>query len=114
MKDKILDIAKNCLETNDSLKSICNEIKFVVSLKFLGIWYCFAFYNNFKSDDLFKNKVFTVIIKFGKLSIIVFKVNDKVFILKSNFSLEFILFFFKFHLFLMFLNFNNSLLKKKD
>jgi hypothetical protein len=59
MKDKILDIAKNCLETNDSLKSICNEIKFLVSLKFLGIWYCFAFYNNFKSDDLFKNKVFS-------------------------------------------------------
>jgi hypothetical protein len=57
MKDKILDIAKNCLETNDSLKSICKEIKFV-SLKFLGIWFCFAFSNNFESGDLFKNSVF--------------------------------------------------------
>jgi hypothetical protein len=72
--DKILVIVKKNIFESDTISRLCKKIKRSVDSEFGGLWECNAFYNNIEDYSTFPNGSYNLRIKFGKLSINVWKV----------------------------------------
>jgi hypothetical protein len=79
LTDKIVSIAKNCLKDSEKIHYICKNIKETLESEFIELWGCNAFYDNRENCCITYSTSFLVWINFGRLSIIVFKIYDKVF-----------------------------------
>jgi CRISPR/Cas system CSM-associated protein Csm4 (group 5 of RAMP superfamily) len=71
--DKILLIVKNSIDKSETIFKLCNNINQSVVSEFYSRWDCNAFYNNIGFYYTLMDQNYAVNIRFGKLSINIWK-----------------------------------------
>lgn len=78
LTDKIVSITKNCLIVSEKIGNFCVKIRETLEAEIVGLWGCNTLYDNIPNTSITHLGSFLVLIHFGRVSIIVFKIYDKV------------------------------------
>ncbi len=66
---------------SEKIGNFCVKIRETIEAEILGLWGCDTYYDNIQNTSITYLNSFSVLIHFGRLSIIVFKIYDKVYFL---------------------------------